>query len=200
MTGGRPLRRAFAVACVAVAAGCASVAPAPSVPRAEPPRDAAFDAAGRMSARRGADGFAGQFAWSHAPGGDRFDVATPLGQVVARLSRDAAGVRVERPDEPPAAYPDWATLTRAVFGVAIPADGLAAWIRGAPVAGAGYDVERDAAGRPAVLRQSGWEIVYAYGDAGPAAPPARLVLRYPDSEPIEVRIVVDRWSAVVAAP
>ena len=27
-----------------------------------------------------------------------------------------------------------------------------------------FDLERDAAGRPLVLRQQGWEIVYAYAD------------------------------------
>ena len=55
------------------------------------------------------------------------------------------------------------------------------------------DLERDAVGRPLVLRQQGWEIVYAYADATSAANPIRLVMRYPGSEPIEVRIVVDRW-------
>ncbi len=61
-------------------------------------------------------------------------------------------------------------------------------------------VERDGAGRVSVLRQQGWEIVYAYADAPPPARPARLVMRYPDSEPVEVRVVVDRWSLADARP
>jgi hypothetical protein len=55
--------------------------------------------------------------------------------------------------------------------------------------------ERDAAGRLSVLRQSGWEIVYAYADGAPPAQPTRLVMRYPDTEIVEVRLVVDRWNA-----
>jgi len=101
-------------------------------------------------------------------------------------------VRVERPGEAPAAYPDWSALTRDVFGVAIPVRGLAAWIQAAPTGDHPYDLERGDGGRPQVLREQGWEIVYTYADAG--SRPSRLVMRYPGAEVIEVRIVVDRWS------
>jgi outer membrane lipoprotein LolB len=187
----RALRGALAAVVVAFVAGCATVPP-PSV-RLTNETAAAFDAAGRLSARHGSEGVAAHFTWSHAPASDRFDVSTPLGQIVARLSGDASGVRVERPGEAPVAYADWSALTRAVFGVAIPVDGLASWIQAQPVAGLAFDLEPDAAGRPLVLRQQGWEIVYAYADPASATNPIRLVMRYPDSEPVEVRIVVDRW-------
>jgi len=55
------------------------------------------------------------------------------------------------------------------------------------------DLERDDAGRALVLRQQGWEIVYGYNDA--STRPVRLVMRYPGSEPVEVRIVVDTFAA-----
>jgi outer membrane lipoprotein LolB len=190
--------RALAAGCAAIAAlagaGCATVGPAPATRLAKP--DPVFDVAGRLSARHGSDGVAANFTWVHAPAGDRLDVATPLGQIVARLAGDANGVRVERPGEAPVAYADWNALTRAVFGVAIPVQGLAAWIQGAP-AGGDAAIEADAVGRPLVLREQGWEIVYAYADDA-AARPVRLVMRYPDSEPVEVRIVVDRWATVGA--
>jgi outer membrane lipoprotein LolB len=156
---------------------------------------ASFDASGRLSARRGNEGVAVHFTWNHAPGTDRLDIATPLGQVIARLSGDAAGVWVVRPNEPPKSFADWNELTRDVLGVPIPVGGLASWIVGAPAHGTAFDVERDAQRRPLVLRQQGWEIVYAYGDDAASARPTRLVMRYPDSEPIEVRIVVDRFEA-----
>ena len=180
---------------LAIAGGCATVAPVPASPALE--ADPAFDVAGRISARRGSEAVTANFAWSHTPGDDRFDVSTPLGQVVARMSGDASGVRVERPGEAAVAYPDWGALTQAVFGVAIPVQGLSSWIQGAPSSGAASAVEPDASGRPLVLREQGWEIVYAYAEASAGARmrPFRLVMRYPDSEPIEVRIVVDRWSA-----
>lgn len=135
------------------------------------------------------------FTWNHAPDADRLDIATPLGQVVARLSGDREGVRVVRPGEPTKSFADWSELTRDVLGVPIPVGGLASWIVGAPAGGAAFDFERDGQGRPLVLRQQGWEIVYAYGDEESSARPTRLVMRYPGSEPIEVRIVIDRFEA-----
>lgn len=187
-------RRAALAACALLAiAGCASVPPSSPVPGPHAVVvDSSFDAAGRLSARRGDEAVAVHFTWRHAPGRDTFDVATPLGQTVARMQRDSDGVRVERPAEPVQAYPSWSALTTAVLGVPLPVDGLAAWIQGAPADVARADIERDAAGRPGVLREQGWEIVYAYGEGSPR--PARLVMRYPGIEPIEVRIVVDRWS------
>jgi len=152
-----------------------------------------FDAAGRMSARRGNDAVAVHFTWRRREDFDELDVATPLGQTVARMRGDAQGVRVERPNEAPADYRDWGALTTAVLGVPIPVDDLAAWIQAAPDARTA-DIDRDAAGRLLVLRERGWEIVYAYAGDDPAARPTRLVMRYPDSEPIEVRVVVDRFA------
>lgn len=87
--------------------------------------------------------------------------------------------------------PDWSRLTEQAFGVTIPVKGLSTWLRGVPRANSRFDVERDAAGRVALLRQDGWEIVYAYDDA--SRRPMRLSLQYPGADAIEVRIVVDRW-------
>jgi outer membrane lipoprotein LolB len=184
----------------AVLAGCASL-PAPPLPPTEPAPGAVtrFEVGGRLSAKRGSEGVAAHFSWAHAPGFDRVDVATPLGQTLARLVGDGAGVRVERPGQPVESFADWDALTRAIFGVAIPVEGLAAWIVGAPVADLAFGVERDERARPTVLRQRGWEIVYAYAEGAPAQRPSRLVMRYPDVEPVEVRIVIDRWSNGAAA-
>ncbi len=91
---------------------------------------------------------------------------------------------------------DWEALTQQAFGFPLPITGLAAWIRGVPRGGAPYAIEPDTAGRTAVLRQDGWEIVYGYAD-GPGAVPSRLRLVYPD---IEIRIVVDRWRPPAALP
>ncbi|MFO1305393.1 MAG: outer membrane lipoprotein LolB [Burkholderiales bacterium] len=187
------MRGAVALASLAVLAvlgGCASAPPSPAV---DARVESSFAAQGRLSARKGSDGVAVHYDWTHAADADRFDIATPLGQTVARMERDASGVRVERPGEAPVAYRDWSSLTNAVLGVAIPLEGLASWLQGAPMRGTASDLERDDAGRPLVLRQQGWEIVYAYADA--SARPSRLVMRYPGGEPLEVRIVVDTFAA-----
>lgn len=154
-----------------------------------------FDIAGRLSARRGSDGVAANFSWKHTRADDRLDVIAPLGQTLARLSGDASGVRLERPGEAAVAFSDWDALTRTVFGTAIPVNGLAYWVVGVADPRATYGIERDDAGRPSVLRQQGWEIVYAFADGAPPSRPTRLVMRYPDNEPVEIRVVVDRWFA-----
>jgi len=187
------VRAALATACVVLVAACATTPP--SQPAADVRVEASFSADGRMSARRGNDGVAVHFAWRHTPAGDDFDVSTPLGQTVARMRRDASGVRVERPNEAPADYPNWTSLTSAVLGVAIPVDGLVYWIQGVPAAQAAATVERDRGGRLSVLRQQGWDIVYSYPGDG-ATRPSRLVMSYPGGEAIEVRVVVDRLDAL----
>lgn len=188
------MRAAVCALAAGALAACASIAPPGAPPAANAP-ETRFDVAGRLSAKRGADGVAAHFSWVHAPGQDRIDVATPFGQTLARLVGDDRGVRVERPGQAVEAFADWNAVTQAVFGIAIPVDGLVAWIVGEPIRDVPFGVERDRRQRPSVLRQHGWEIVYAYADDAPAHRPARLVMRYPDVEPIEVRIVVDQWTA-----
>lgn len=178
---------------VMLLSACAGVARQPTATDVALVAVERFDIAGRISARRGSEGVAANFVWSHRPDSDRIDVATPTGQTVARLTGDATGVVLERPGEAPRTSVSWDALTREVFGVPIPVQGLAAWVVGAPRAGPAFGQERDGAGRLVVLRQSGWEIVYAYADGAPPAQPTRLVMRYPDTEAVEVRLVVDRW-------
>jgi outer membrane biogenesis lipoprotein LolB len=72
---------------------------------------------------------------------------------------------------------------------ALPVAWLAAWVRGAPHADAPHSAEVDAMARASVLRQNGWEIVYAYADETSRLP-SGLRLAYSD---IAIAIVVDRW-------
>ena len=193
-------RTGLAAAVVAMLVAACAAVPTQTPVTVDSPQVAVdhFDIAGRLSARRGSEGVAANFTWRHRPDGDVIDVATPMGQTLARLSGDAAGVRVERPGEAPLVSASWDVLTREVFGVPIPVQGLSAWVVGAPRAGVPSGDERDGVGRLSVLRQSGWEIVYAYADGAPPARPTRLVMRYPDTEIVEVRLVVDRWNPAAA--
>ena len=183
-------RLAHAVVAALMLAACAGAPPlAPA--RAPVPGDAPFAIDGRLSARRGSDAVTANFTWRHASPRDDLVVTTPLGQAVAEITGDALEQRVEMrtPDGRREDAADWATLTGRAIGFPLPIAGLAAWIQGVPHAGAPHSIELDGAGRPAVLRQDGWEIVYGYADDTGRAP-NRLRLAYPD---LEVRIVVDRW-------
>ena len=176
-----------------VLSACAT-APMRPAETAVPALDQPFAIDGRLSAKRGSDGAAANFAWSHAGARDRIDFASPLGQVYARIDGNSDRILVEQPGSAARSYGDWRSMTIALLGAPVPIDDLAYWIRGAARAGTVASVERDAQGRALVLRQQAWEIVYTYPDDAPGARPSRLVLKFPDVEPVEVRVVVDRWS------
>jgi outer membrane lipoprotein LolB len=157
--------------------------------------DQPFQINGRLSAKRGTEGAAANFEWDHAGNRDRIDLASPFGQVYARIDGTPERIVVERPGGTTEAYSDWSAMTIALLGAPVPMNDLAFWLRGAARAGTRASVERDAQGRVLVLRQQAWEIVYTYSDDAPSSRPARVVLKYPDVEPVEVRVVVDRWYA-----
>jgi outer membrane lipoprotein LolB len=171
--------------------GCASLPPPTGHEAAITAPDAPFAIGGRISARRGDAGVAGSFSWRHEPGHDAIELSTPLGQTLAKLDGGRAGVSAQLQDGTTQRAPNWPALTQRAFGVTIPIDGLAYWIRALARPGASFTVERDAAGRVAQLRQDGWDIGYAYDDDR-AQQPFRVTLSYPGADPIEVRAVVDR--------
>jgi outer membrane lipoprotein LolB len=183
-------RRAL-VFCALALAACATV-PTPTVnevPIAS--NDAAFVLAGRMSARRGDNGVAGAFSWHHDPGHDEIELSTPLGQTLAQLQGDAQEASVRLQDGRTESAPTWQALTQQAFGVTIPVEGLAYWVRAVPRSGAPYTADRDGAGRVSLLRQDGWQIVYAYAEDASRLP-SRLMLSYPGADPVEVRMVIDQ--------
>jgi outer membrane lipoprotein LolB len=185
--------RALAAAVVLLLAACAGMRPAEVGPVADRATlGAPFDVEGRLSARRGQEGGSAAFTWRHAGTRDDIALATPLGQTLAQLHGDAGGVTARWPDGRAVEAPTFDALIQRILGVPVPVQGLTAWLRGYARAGSPAQLARDAQGRPEVLMQDGWEIVYAYRDAV-AQRPSRLTLRYGGSEPAEVRLVIDRW-------
>ena len=189
----RSLRRIVATAATAtLLAACASVPPATPASGTADVGDMPFSIGGRISARRADAGIAGAFTWIHDASHDAIDLSSPLGQTLAKLERGPDGVVVRLPDGRTQSAASWQALTERAFGVTIPVDGLAWWIRGVPRTGAPFTVERDSVGRASLLRQQAWTVVYAYADDA-ALRPFRASLSYPGAEPVEVRVVVDRW-------
>src|ERR1700719_4686847 len=91
-----------------------------------------YEIAGRLSARHDTDAFAPSLRWSHAGDRDELDLASPLGQTVARLMGDAGGVMLQTPDGKVETASDWPTLTSRGLGWVLPVEGLAFWVQGAP--------------------------------------------------------------------
>ena len=185
--------RFAAIANLLMLAGCAStLTPRDSSQFKFADTRTTYEIAGRLSVRHDADAFAASFHWSHAGDRDELDLASPLGQTVARLIGDTRGVLLQTPDGKVETATDWTTLTSRGLGWALPVEGLAFWIQGAPRKGAPFTAEAGADGAPGVLRQDGWTIVYqAFAkDAAGVSRPARMTLDYPG---VELRLVIDAW-------
>lgn len=182
----RALRRGAIIAAAALSA-CVPVARIDT--QALPVADSPFGATGRLSAHHDADALSANFDWQHRLDGDTIALASPLGQTLAKLERDGDGVAIVLANGRRASAATFDALTAKAFGVPLPVSGLTWWIRGHPRNDSAFAIERDAAGRPSVIRQDGWEIDYAYAN-DTSTLPRRLVLVYPD---VDMRIVIDQW-------
>ena len=185
--------RAASVGCALVLAACASLQPErPNTSVVFGRALSSFEAAGRLSVRHGTDALTANFRWRHDGDRDEVDLASPLGQTIARLSGDRDGVVLRAADGRVVSGADWTELTTRALNWPLPVGGLAFWIQGAPRAGPPYTVEPAVDGTLRVLRQEGWTIVYQSfaADASGAARPTRMTLSYPD---VELRLVVDSW-------
>lgn len=137
-----------------------------------------FAANGRISLRQGERSDHLQFDWQHAPERDVVLFSSPLGQGLAELGRDATGgAWLVVPGEPERRAPDLRVLAQRFFGVPLPLDVLADWLRGA---------------QPALSGEvDGWQLVVTENaPSGQRRLPRRLEVRRDD---IELKIVIDGW-------
>lgn len=152
---------------------------------------------GRIAVRFGEDSLSGKLAWAHLAERDELSLASPLGNVLARIVRDAGGVVLTNSFQEQFRAVDAETLTERQLGWRLPLAGLAQWILARPstAPGAGLvEGERDASRRWQRLRQAGWEIDFDYENDA-ATLPKRVVLNYSRADkPLEIRVAIDRWS------
>ena len=134
----------------------------------------------------------GQIRWQHRDGSDELLMTSPLGQGVARIVRDAEGVALEVPGQPVRRAPDADSLTHEALGYVLPVAGLTWWVQARPDPGQAFEATRDAAGRLAQLRQSGWVIDYLQYAADMPERPRKLVVA---REGLEIRLVADSWTS-----
>ena len=191
---GMPRCLLSALALVAVLAGCAQL---PDVELAagfaSRPARAMIDAytlTGRIAVREGERHYAVNIAWQHAVERDEILFATPLGQGIAELTRDAAGARLTTAERREFVAADWQGLSAQVFGFSLPLEALPRWLVAAVPADA-LGVTRDGAGRPQRMVSDGWQVAYLdYESAAADALPVLMELRRGD---IEVRLKIDDW-------
>ena len=146
---------------------------------------------GRLSVRYGEDSLAGKIAWSHQPLRDDISLASPLGNQLAQITRDATGVVLTDSRQQKVRALDAETLTEQQLGWRLPLSGLTDWVR-ARVSANG-EARRDSAGRLMRLSEAGWEIEFAY-ESEAARLPRRLIMSYERAlRPLEIRLVIDTW-------
>ena len=169
--------------------GCVAIPPAPSAPLDHAP-SANWTLQGRIGIQAGEQSLSGNIHWQHRADTDDVLMTSPLGQGVARIERNAAGVTLEVPNQPARHAADAESLTREVLGYALPLSGMAWWVQAQPDPERAFEATRDAAGRLAQLRQDGWVIDYLqYAEDMPARPRKLVVAR----DGLEIRLVADGW-------
>ncbi len=143
--------------------------------------------------RYGTENLSGKIIWAHLPARDEVELATPLGNQVAQLLRTPDQATLTDSQQRVSSAPDVETLTERQLGWRLPLAGLSLWVRGM-VVGVAEMVQRDPRGRIEKLHQAGWQVEYAYDPSSGSDLPRRLIMKYErGAEPLEIRIVVDRW-------
>jgi outer membrane lipoprotein LolB len=178
--------RLLALLLLAVTAGCATPPAGPVA--AVAPLSTNWTLQGRIGIQTGEQSLAGNIRWRHRADMDEVLMTTPLGQGVARIVRDAEGVLLEVPNQPPRRAPDAESLTREALGYALPVAGLVWWVQGRPDPGSASEASHAPAGRLTRLRQDGWVIDYLQYAAD--ARPRKLVVA---RDGLEIRLVADSW-------
>jgi len=178
--------------------GCASLPVPPEEPEAAPRAQAAVDAGGafRLNGRIGVshngESFSGSLRWRHSAEGDEIFILSPLGQGVARISRNLAGASLETAEGRDYRAADVESLTEEVLGWRLPASGLQYWVAGRPAPEGPAKAELDDNQQLRRLYQDGWRIDYlGYRLVQGRMLPAKLEMALGDD--LRVRLVIDDW-------
>jgi outer membrane lipoprotein LolB len=138
-----------------------------------------FTAEGRISLRQGDRRDHLRFSWEHAPGSDVVLLMSPLGQGLAELTRDAAGVRLVQPNQATIGADTLPQLSQRAFGMPLPLEAMAEWLRGA---------------QPALSGEiDGWRVVIS--DTSPFRQHRLLRIMEARRDDVEFKLVVDEWNA-----
>jgi outer membrane lipoprotein LolB len=157
--GGCSCRRAAPLGLLAtiLVSGCAILAPAETPLQVYTGR---FSASIHRDARR--DAVSGRFVLATFPDRTTLDLASPIGNTLARVEAGARGATLTAPKEDGALATwhgrDADELAESAIGFRLPVSGLPDWIAGRAVAGRPAQSTPDI-GRPQRIEQDGWVIV-----------------------------------------
>lgn len=153
---------------------------------------AAFRLEGRVSVKAGEEAFSGGMQWKRDAASEELLLRTPLGQGIAELRGNAAGMELKNAEGRTYVAADADALVRQALGLELPLRGLAWWVVGLPQPKSPYQALPDEAGNLGELRQDGWHILFSrYADHAGRPLPGKLIARRGDD--LEVRLVADVW-------
>lgn len=145
---------------------------------------------GRISVSFEAEAWHASMRWQQIDSVYHIRLFGPFGQGTAQLDGSPDSVILTQGDD------TWQSdnaenLLLAHLGVRVPVDGLRYWVLGRAAPDSPHEVELDAAGRLAILRQAGWRIRYrGYTDNGNLQLPTKIFL---DHDGLDIRLVIHSW-------
>lgn len=149
-------------------------------------QDTPFTASGRLSITLNNRSQMARFSWDHHPPRDQFSVNSPLGNTLARLTKDEQGVTLQANGKTWHAA-SLELLMEQQLAWSLPLADLAWWIRG-----------RTAPGEPPVVvekggafKQNGWLVHFKNpSSAPPGLYPKQIELTH---DGLTIRILTDQW-------
>lgn len=148
--------------------------------------------AGHVAVQLGDEGWHAGLRWQQYT--ERFDIdlLDPLGRMAAQLEGGPRTASIVTSKGETAHAADAESLMVDLLGWGVPLEGLRYWVLGVPEPnGAPAQVELDAYGRLAELRQAGWLIDYQdYQDVSGLELPEKLRL---SNRGLTVKLIVDEW-------
>ena len=145
---------------------------------------------GRVAVSQSQQRHAVNITWQHSAARDEILLATPLGQGIAELTRDARGAHLHTAERQEFNAPNWEELAVQVFGFPLPLSALPRWLL-AEIPANALGVNYDSVGRPQRMVADGWQVAYLeYGSNAADALPALIELKRAE---IEVRWKIDDW-------
>ena len=194
-----PSRRRFLLLPVAMLAGCGYLPRSgPDGPsRWEKRRDristiTRFGFNGRLALRSARDALNARVRWRQDGDEYRIRLGGLIGEAAVELRGGPAGVELlDRDGVHHADSPE--SLLQERMGWSFPLHGLRYWVLGITAPGAPVErLELDRQGRPLLLLQSGWRVVYRrYSEVGDLVLPERLDFERAE---LEARLVVGDWT------
>lgn len=153
-----------------------------------------FDLAGRIAISDGKDGGSGRFDWQQRGRAYSLRFAAPVGARSWRLEAQPGQALLIESNGAVRVADSAEQLLQRELRWQLPSEAMRYWVLGMRAPGADSELEFDADGQLAVLRQSGWEIHYREFDLRQDPPLPRKL--YARSGEHQVRISVREWTFV----